>query len=130
MFIKKNLIKPNFVLLICFFEILEQVRPDRQMLMWSATWPHEVRKLAKDFFGQEKDLVHMNIGSTELQANPNIEQVIEVTENSMEKKDKVLEYLAEVPQVSIIVQHNHKVLMPSSCKKRPKKSRARNWFGE
>merc|ERR1711935_538248 len=40
----------------------------------------------------------MNIGSTELQANPNIEQVIEVTENSMEKKDKVLEYLAEVPQ--------------------------------
>jgi len=79
-------------------QILEQVRPDRQMLMWSATWPHEVRKLAKDFFGQEKDLVHMNIGSTELQANPNIEQVIEVTENSMEKKDKVLEYLAEVPQ--------------------------------
>merc|ERR1711935_1304814 len=79
-------------------QILEQVRPDRQMLMWSATWPQEVRKLAKDFFGQEKDLVHMNIGSTELQANPNIEQVIEVTENSMEKKDKVLEYLAEVPQ--------------------------------
>ena len=69
------------------------------MLMWSATWPHEVRKLAKDFFGQEKDLVHMNIGSTELQANPNIEQVIEVTENSMEKKDKVIEYVAEVPQV-------------------------------
>ena len=103
MFIKKNLIKPNFVLLICFFEILEQVRPDRQMLMWSATWPHEVRKLAKDFFGQEKDLVHMNIGSTELQANPNIEQVIEVTENNMEKKGKVVEYVAEVPQVCIIV---------------------------
>ena len=82
-----------------FFEILEQVRPDRQMLMWSATWPQEVRKLAKDFFGQEKDLVHMNIGSTELQANPNIEQVIEVTENSKEKKDKVVEYVAEVPQV-------------------------------
>ena len=84
---------------LVFFEILEQVRPDRQMLMWSATWPQEVRKLAKDFFGQEKDLVHMNIGSTELQANPNIEQVIEVTENSMEKKDKVIEYVAEVPQV-------------------------------
>ena len=47
----------------------------------------------------------MNIGSTELQANPNIEQVIEVTENSMEKKDKVIEYVAEVPQVCIIVSH-------------------------
>ena len=73
------------------------------MLMWSATWPQEVRKLAKDFIGQEKDLIHMNIGSTELQANPNIEQVIEVTENSMEKKDKVIEYVAEVPKVCIIV---------------------------
>ena len=67
--------------------------------MWSATWPKEVRKLAKDFFGQEKDIVHMNIGSTELQANPNIEQVVEVTDNSMEKKDKVIEYVAEVPEV-------------------------------
>jgi len=79
-------------------QILEQVRPDRQMLMWSATWPQEVRKLAKDFFGQKKDLIHMNIGSTELQANPNIEQVIEVTENSMDKKNKVVEYVAEVPE--------------------------------
>ena len=53
-------------------QILEQVRPDRQMLMWSATWPQEVRKLANDFFGKGKPLIHMNIGSTELQANPNI----------------------------------------------------------
>ena len=43
-------------------QILEQVRPDRQMMMWSATWPKEVRDLAKDFFGKGKPLIHMNIG--------------------------------------------------------------------
>ena len=80
-------------------QILEQVRPDRQMLMWSATWPQEVRKLANDFFGKGKPLIHMNIGSTELQANPNIEQVIEVTESHLDKRDKLLEILEEVSQV-------------------------------
>lgn len=30
-------------------KILSQIRPDRQTLMWSATWPKEVRRLAEDF---------------------------------------------------------------------------------
>uniref|UniRef100_A0A8C1WRM9 RNA helicase n=1 Tax=Cyprinus carpio TaxID=7962 RepID=A0A8C1WRM9_CYPCA len=30
-------------------KILDQIRPDRQTLMWSATWPKEVRQLAEDF---------------------------------------------------------------------------------
>jgi len=29
-------------------KICSQVRPDRQTLMWSATWPEEVRRLATD----------------------------------------------------------------------------------
>jgi ATP-dependent RNA helicase DDX5/DBP2 len=29
--------------------ILSQIRPDRQTLMWSATWPREVQSLARDF---------------------------------------------------------------------------------
>lgn len=29
-------------------KIVAYVRKDRQTLMWSATWPHEVRKLAED----------------------------------------------------------------------------------
>lgn len=32
-------------------KILSQIRPDRQILMWSATWPKEVRQLAEDFLG-------------------------------------------------------------------------------
>ncbi|RYG59674.1 hypothetical protein EON64_19995 [archaeon] len=30
-------------------KIVSQIRPDRQTLMWSATWPKEVQNLAKDF---------------------------------------------------------------------------------
>ena len=36
--------------------IMNYVRPDRQMLMWSATWPKEVEELAQDFFGENKVL--------------------------------------------------------------------------
>ena len=30
-------------------KIVTQIRPDRQTLMWSATWPKEVSVVAKDF---------------------------------------------------------------------------------
>jgi ATP-dependent RNA helicase DDX5/DBP2 len=30
-------------------KIVGQIRPDRQTLMWSATWPKEVEGMARDF---------------------------------------------------------------------------------
>ena len=30
-------------------KIVSQIRPDRQTLMWSATWPIEIQRLARDF---------------------------------------------------------------------------------
>ena len=54
-------------------KIIEQIRPDRQVLMWSATWPREVQQLANDFI--HHSYIHINIGATELSANPNILQV-------------------------------------------------------
>ncbi|XP_035902026.1 ATP-dependent RNA helicase dbp2 isoform X1 [Anopheles stephensi] len=62
-------------------KILEHVRPDRQILMWSATWPKEVQRLARDFLG---DYVQINVGSLELSANHNITQHVRV----VEEKDK------------------------------------------
>lgn len=56
-------------------KIIEQIRPDRQTLMWSATWPKEVRKLASDFLN---DYVQINIGSLQLSANHNILQIVDV----------------------------------------------------
>ena len=40
--------------------IMNYVRPDRQMLMWSATWPKEVEELAQDFFGENKVVLFCN----------------------------------------------------------------------
>ena len=53
-------------------QIVEQIRPDRQTLMWSATWPKEVRKLADEFLTNP---IHVTVGSAELTANHNILQV-------------------------------------------------------
>lgn len=56
-------------------KILLQIRPDRQTLMWSATWPKEVRKLAEDFLCE---YIQVNVGSMELSANHNIQQIVQV----------------------------------------------------
>ena len=55
--------------------IIEQIRPDRQVLMWSATWPKEVQSLARDFLN---DYIQVNIGSLQLHANHNILQIVDV----------------------------------------------------
>ncbi|KAL8438846.1 hypothetical protein Efla_000764 [Eimeria flavescens] len=60
--------------------ILSQIRPDRQILLWSATWPREVEELSRDFC--KKGVIRIQIGASELQANPNIQQVVEVLPSS------------------------------------------------
>lgn len=65
-------------------KIIDQIRPDRQTLMWSATWPKEVRKLAEDYLG---DYVQINIGSLQLSANHNILQIVDVCQEH-EKENK------------------------------------------
>lgn len=36
-------------LLLQIRKIVDQIRPDRQTLLWSATWPKEVQSIARDF---------------------------------------------------------------------------------
>jgi len=59
-------------------EILPLIRPDRQILMWSATWPKEVQNLAYTYLG---DFIQVNIGSLELTTNKRIKQVFEFCED-------------------------------------------------
>ncbi|XP_014473778.1 PREDICTED: ATP-dependent RNA helicase dbp2-like [Dinoponera quadriceps] len=73
-------------------KIIEQIRPDRQVLMWSATWPKEVRALAEDFL---TDYTHLNIGSLTLSANHNITQIIDVCQE-FEKDSKLFRLLQEI----------------------------------
>ena len=64
--------------------VLPLPQPDRQTLMWSATWPKEVRQLAEDFL---KEYVQINVGALQLSANHNILQIVDVC-NDGEKEDK------------------------------------------
>jgi ATP-dependent RNA helicase DDX5/DBP2 len=58
-------------------KIVSQIRPDRQTLMWSATWPRAVQDLARDYL---KDYIQVNIGSLELSASHRVQQIIKVCE--------------------------------------------------
>uniref|UniRef100_A0A8C4PZ88 RNA helicase n=1 Tax=Eptatretus burgeri TaxID=7764 RepID=A0A8C4PZ88_EPTBU len=73
-------------------KIVDQIRPDRQTLMWSATWPREVRQLAEDFL---RDNIQINIGSLELSANHNILQIVDVCMDS-EKDTKLMRLMEEI----------------------------------
>lgn len=73
-------------------KIVDQIRPDRQTLMWSATWPKEVQRLAHDYL---KDQIQVNIGSLELSASHNITQIVEVC-TEYEKRDRLVKHLETV----------------------------------
>ncbi|XP_069593119.1 probable ATP-dependent RNA helicase DDX17 [Ranitomeya imitator] len=73
-------------------KIVDQIRPDRQTLMWSATWPKEVRQLAEDFL---RDYVQINVGNLELSANHNILQIVDVCMEN-EKDHKLIQLMEEI----------------------------------
>eukprot|EP00611_Tribonema_gayanum_P025751 TRINITY_DN595_c0_g1_i2.p1 TRINITY_DN595_c0_g1~~TRINITY_DN595_c0_g1_i2.p1 ORF type:complete len:278 (+),score=118.03 TRINITY_DN595_c0_g1_i2:1090-1923(+) len=72
-------------------KIVGQIRPDRQTLMWSATWPKEVQALARDFL---TNYYQVTVGSLDLSANKDIRQYVEVLED-WDKYSKLLQYLRE-----------------------------------
>ena len=49
--------------------ILTQCRPDRQTLMFSATWPREVQQISDAY---TYDRIRVQIGSSEISANSNV----------------------------------------------------------
>ncbi|GLB40651.1 putative DEAD box helicase family protein [Lyophyllum shimeji] len=73
-------------------KIVGQIRPDRQTLMFSATWPKDVQKLANDFL---TDMIQVNIGSMDLTANHNIAQIVEVC-SDFEKRAKLIKHLDQI----------------------------------
>ncbi|XP_061402622.1 ATP-dependent RNA helicase p62-like [Musca vetustissima] len=104
-------------------KIMGQIRPDRQILMWSATWPKEVRQLAEDFLGN--NYIQINIGSLELAANHNIRQYVDVC-NETEKGTRLKGLLSQIydqPQPGKII------IFVATKKKVDELSRFINGFG-
>lgn len=70
-------------------KIVDQIRPDRQTLMWSATWPKEVQALTRDYLN---DPIQVTVGSLELAASHTITQLVEVV-TEFEKRDRLIKHL-------------------------------------
>jgi ATP-dependent RNA helicase DDX5/DBP2 len=73
-------------------KIVNQIRPDRQTLMWSATWPKEVQNLAMDYL---KDFIQVNIGSMNLSASHNVTQNVEFIAET-EKQSRIVSLLDKI----------------------------------
>jgi len=66
---------------------------ERQTLMFSATWPEAVRRLAESFL---RDPVRITVGSEDLTANSRIVQEIEVFDDEREKDQRLLSHLKKL----------------------------------
>lgn len=76
-------------------QILEQIRPDRQTLMWSATWPKEVQDLAHSYCDSKP--IHIQIGNPGVTANKRIDQIIDI----VDERDKYSSFKKFLTDVSV-----------------------------
>ncbi|XP_009367550.2 DEAD-box ATP-dependent RNA helicase 20 isoform X1 [Pyrus x bretschneideri] len=80
-------------------KIVSQIRPDRQTLYWSATWPKEVEQLARQFLYNPYKVI---IGSPDLKANHSIRQIVDIiTEN--QKYNRLVKLLEDIMDGSRIL---------------------------
>lgn len=73
-------------------KIIPQTNEGRQTLMWSATWPKEVRDLAQSYM---TNYIQVNIGSDDLTSNTRILQRVEII-SPREKQESLLRVLRDV----------------------------------
>lgn len=85
-------------------QIIPLTNKNRQSLMWSATWPREVRSLAMNYL---TDFIQVTIGDDNLKANAKITQKVEIVD-WQDKKTKLLYYLQDRRCDRIIVFCNMK----------------------
>jgi len=90
-------------------QILQFMPPKRQTLMFSATWPQEVRQLAMQFLTNPAQL---HVGGTELNVNPDIEQTIHHVQTPRDKTKLLLETVQALknkhPQATMMIFSNTK----------------------
>lgn len=80
-------------------KVVSQIRPDRQTLMWSATWPKDVQNLARDFLDNP---YQVHVGSLDLRANKNINQIIEMVDD-YGKYERLVFYLNQFNNGSKVI---------------------------
>ncbi|KAI9494500.1 P-loop containing nucleoside triphosphate hydrolase protein [Zychaea mexicana] len=74
-------------------QIIGSTPKERQTLMYSATWPQQIRKLAEDYLNNP---TRVTIGSDELSASQRVKQIVQVVPNSRDKQDKLINLLRKI----------------------------------
>merc|ERR1719203_497630 len=80
--------------------LIQAINVERQTMMFSATWPREVRKLAADYLDHP---VHIQIGSHEATANKDITQEICVVQSGREKQERLREILLSLDSCDRVI---------------------------
>merc|ERR1719410_2566479 len=80
--------------------VMEAACPDRQTMMFSATWPDEVKDLAQEFLG---NFTFMKIGSEELCANKNIHQEVIVTTKDYKMEQFLIDMEEKLSRKKVLV---------------------------
>jgi len=71
--------------------IIQCLPAERQTLLYTATWPKELRSLASDFLNKP---IHVHVGSGDkLAANKDINQVVMIVQNEQQKMEELREIL-------------------------------------
>ena len=91
-------------------KIVAQISPERQTLMWSATWPKEIQTMAREFC--KEDPVLITVGSSALQANPDVTQLVTVVESESDKRGAFKSWLK-----SVFVEGKSKMIIFSDTKR-------------
>eukprot|EP00441_Pelagodinium_beii_P026404 CAMPEP_0197665456 /NCGR_PEP_ID=MMETSP1338-20131121/59235_1 /TAXON_ID=43686 ORGANISM="Pelagodinium beii, Strain RCC1491" /NCGR_SAMPLE_ID=MMETSP1338 /ASSEMBLY_ACC=CAM_ASM_000754 /LENGTH=567 /DNA_ID=CAMNT_0043244261 /DNA_START=54 /DNA_END=1754 /DNA_ORIENTATION=- len=91
--------------------VINAIPQGRQTMMFSATWPREVRRLAADYL---RSPVHIQIGSHEATANKDITQEVIITRNQRDKGERLADVIENVsPEDRIIIFTNTKKMCES-----------------
>ncbi|KAL4625547.1 hypothetical protein ACB092_05G034100 [Castanea dentata] len=80
-------------------KLVSEIRPDRQTLYWSATWPKEVEQLARQFLYNPYKVI---IGSQDLKANHAIRQHVDIVSEN-QKYNKLVKLLEDIMDGSRIL---------------------------
>ncbi|KAF8891538.1 P-loop containing nucleoside triphosphate hydrolase protein [Mucidula mucida] len=76
-------------------QIIGYTKPkeERQTMMFSATWPEAIRRLASTF---QRDPARVTVGSDDLTANSRVEQHLEVFDDERSKDARLLKHLRTI----------------------------------
>ncbi|XP_043068175.1 probable ATP-dependent RNA helicase DDX43 [Drosophila bipectinata] len=81
-------------------KVLLDIRPDRQTIMTSATWPPGVRRLAQSYM---KNPIQVCVGSLDLAATHSVKQIIQHLEDDAEKFRTIKSFVQNMTKTDKII---------------------------